>query len=155
MMYSQPVRVQQPPQQNWTALPRAPQQQVQVPKQQLPPPPPATPQPRIARGNGYDAPAPTPAPQPPAPLSLPAPEQLGVGRPAAASFPAEVDWNAAHAELRRLGAVGVQFTAVPGGGYRFAFQLPTADPNRTRHVDATGVTESEAVYTALRGARQP
>ena len=84
---------------------------------------------------------------------LPTPEQLGVactpaaGRPAAA--PETVDWNATHTRLLQLGALGWQVARLPQGGYRFTFLLPTAQPNCSRHVEATGASEAEAVRLAL------
>jgi hypothetical protein len=89
---------------------------------------------------------PPPAWKPPARLALPAPEQLGV---TTAGESAGVDWNATHARLRRLGAVGWQLGRLPQGAYRFTFVLPTADPNRSRHVEGTGASEAEAVRLAL------
>jgi hypothetical protein len=77
---------------------------------------------------------------------LPAPEQLGV---TAVGNAQGVDWNVAHAQLLRLGAVGWQLGRLPQGGYRFSFLLPTADPNHARHVEATAPTEADAVRLAL------
>jgi hypothetical protein len=77
---------------------------------------------------------------------LPAPEQLGV---TAAGESAGVDWNAMHARLRQLGAVGWQLGRLPQGGYRFTFLLPTAEPNHSRRVEATAASEAEAVRLAL------
>lgn len=127
------------------AAPRA----SQALQQPLPPPPPGaaprgTVEAPVVRAK-VDDPAPTVRVSP---LSLPAPEHLGVGGPA-------VDWNATHAELRRLGAVGVRLAQLPSGGYRFTFLLPTPDPGRTRHVEATGATEAEAVGFAFVGAAPP
>ncbi len=137
-----------------------PQMRMPAPQaQRLPPPPPTTalpppppqaaqaPRPQVARGKIDDpAPAPTPAWKSAPRLSLPEPEQLGV---TAAGASAGVDWNATHARLRRLGAVGWQLGRLPQGAYRFTFVLPTADANRTRHVEATGASEAEAVRLAL------
>jgi hypothetical protein len=97
-------------------------------------------------------PAPVPVTPRPQVLCLPAPEQLGVtvARPAPCTAPVTpVDWNATHAHLHRLGAVSVQLVRLPTGGYRFTFVVPTADPQRSRHVEATGATETEAVQAAL------
>jgi hypothetical protein len=102
-----------------------------------------------------DTPAPAPlAPKKasPAPLTLPAPEQLGVSAPCAGGAPplvAVVDWNATHARLRQLGAISVQMVKLSTGGFRFTFLLPTDEPSRTRHVEATGQSEAEAVNLAL------
>jgi hypothetical protein len=82
------------------------------------------------------------------PVTLPAPEQLGVA-PAPAVTAEAVDWNATHARLRQFGALGWQLARLPQGGYRFTLLLPTAQPNCSRHVEATGATEAEAVRRAL------
>jgi hypothetical protein len=147
--------------------------------QGLPPPPPGTVTPNrqpappqsasavkapVVRAKIDDTP-----PAPPAPAwtrapraALASPEQLGVaaaGTPAAlqpAAAPASVDWNATHARLRQLGAVGWQLGELPQGrGYRFTLLLPTAQPNCSRHVEATGATEAEAVRLALASAQAP
>ena len=129
-----------------------------------PPPAPAPvpqPKPRVLRGNDNSAPAPAPAAAPAwsAPLTLPPPEALGVAAarpamPAAADYAPPVDWNATHAHLRRLGAVGVQLARLPTGGYRFVFMLPTGQADLTRHVEGVGATEAEAVQRALVAAAE-
>jgi hypothetical protein len=152
-IYSQPVLVSPPAQwQPWPAPPQASR------PPQRPPGNPSTPalaqqkplREPLARAQMED-PAPVPVAPRPTALCLPAPEQLGVM--AAQSTPsvpaAPVDWNATHAQLNRFGAVSVQLVRLPAGGYRFTFLLPTADPQRTRHVEATGATEAEAVNAAL------
>jgi hypothetical protein len=63
-----------------------------------------------------------------------------------------VDWNALHGRLRRLGAVGLQICKLPEGGSRVTFVLPTADPDRTRNIQATAATDAEAVALALASA---
>lgn len=125
----------------------------------------ASPPPAVVRGK-VDDPPPDPratssltaAPAPrPAPLSLPAPEQLGVGVGAARTEPqraAVVDWNVASAELRRLGALGWQMGKLPQGGYRFSFLLPTERQDLTRHIEAVGATEADAIHLALASARK-
>jgi hypothetical protein len=146
-----------------------PQSQPQLQSQQWMPPPPPTvvvpgasahpPQTAtapgrelLARAKVEDGPPPTPAPawRAPAKVDLPAPEQLGV-RPPPAADADSVDWNATHARLRGLGALGWQLGRLPQGGYRFSFLLPTAEPNRSRHYEGTGSTEAEAVRLALAG----
>lgn len=90
----------------------------------------ATNQPK-ARGYSPD-PAPTPPstppqalpvapPAPPAALRLPAPEELGIGRPAAPA--AAVDWNQAHARMRELGVARFGVTRL-GGAVRVSMELP-------------------------------
>src|SRR5262245_55511723 len=112
-MYAQPVFVQPAPRRQ-AAPPR--------PAGALPPHRPAvsptpflgaqeSPRAPVARAKVEDEPA---RPRP-APLRLPAPEQLGVGAPRPAAAEAAVDWNATHAHLRRLGAVGVQLARLPEG----------------------------------------
>ncbi len=122
-------------------------------------PAPATPP--VARAKPFDdppPPAPAPAPVWSAALTLPSPEQLGITAapptPPPAHESAPVDWNATHAHLSRLGAVGVQLGRFPQGGYRFAFLLPTGRPDVTRHIEGVGATEAEAVRRALANAEQ-
>jgi hypothetical protein len=99
-------------------------------------------------------------------LVMPSPEALGLARgpqagaaapvdvsPAAAP-PAAVDWNDAHARLRRLGALGFHLDRLPEGGCRVSFHLPTNQPQRTRVVESVGRTEAEAVHLALQQAEQ-
>ena len=168
-MFAQPSRgfapqgqFMQPPRQQFAQ----PRQQF-VPPQQLPPPPPrvvipgqsarqqeAAVKPPIVRAKIDDTPAPSPAPawSTPSRVTLPAPEHLGVTATAAAPRTAAaeaVDWNATFARLRQLGAVGWQSGMLPQGGYRFTCLLPTGQPNCSRHVEATGATEAEAVRLAL------
>jgi len=105
----------------------------------------------VARAQMEDPPPVPIAPRPSA-LRLPAPEELGVATAqwTPTTVPATpLDWNATHAQLNRLGAVSVQLVRLPCGRYRFTFVLPTADPQRSRHVEATGATETEAVHAAL------
>jgi hypothetical protein len=164
-----PIYVQ--PAQGFPQQQFAPQTQVRPPQQQwVPPPPPnvlpsgrtlagaqtpAAPREPIARGKFDDIPAPaaTPAWSKPTPVTLPSPEQLGVACTAAAPrtavTPETADWNATHTRLRQLGALGWQVARLPQGGYRFTFLLPTAQPNCSRHVEATGASEAEAVRLAL------
>jgi hypothetical protein len=120
---------------------------------------PAPAAPSVARAKVEDAPpVPAPAPAWSAPLTLPTPEQLGIVSAGSAvpAMPesAPLDWNATHAHLRRLGAVGVQLGRLPQGGYRFGFLLPTDSPDVTRHIEGTGPTEAEAVRRALANAAQ-
>jgi hypothetical protein len=110
--------------------------------------------PPIVRAKIDDTPPPSPAPawSRPSRVTLPSPEQLGVtSTPAAprAAAPETLDWNATFARLRQLGALGWQSGKLPQGGYRFTCLLPTGQPNCSRHVEATGATEAEAVRLAL------
>jgi hypothetical protein len=114
----------------------------------------------LARGKVQDVP-PLPAVPPwraTDKVELPSPEQLGVAPAPAAPCPgaaaSTVDWNATHAQLRRLGAVGWQLGRLPQGGYRFTFLLPTGEPNHSRHYEGIGATEADAVRLALTGAGQ-
>ncbi|MCC6419981.1 MAG: hypothetical protein IT429_17230 [Gemmataceae bacterium] len=123
-----------------------------------PAPPPAAapaPPPAVARGKIDD---PALAWSASARLTLPPPEQLGIAAAppvAAGAPPASVDWNTTHAQLRTLGAVGIQLARLPAGEYRFGFLLPTDRADVTRHVEAVGATEAEAVRLALDRARRP
>ena len=111
----------------------------------------ATPPP-IIRGQRPDDPAPSerqPESKAP-PLALPPPEQLGIG---AASAPADIDWNAIHGQLRRVGAT-VYRSQQTAHGYCFTCLLPTADPSRNQRIEATAATEAEAIRLALARAEQ-
>ena len=162
-MYVQPAQGFPPPRQ-FVPQPQAAQQQW------VPPPPPnvrppgrqlagaqaaTAPREPTVRAKIDDIPTPPPAPgwSRPSPVTLPTPEQLGVACTPAAARPAAtpeaVDWNATHTRLRQLGALGWQVARLPQGGYRFTFLLPTAQPNCSRHVEATGASEAEAVRLAL------
>jgi hypothetical protein len=159
-----PIYVQ--PAQGFPQQQLVPQTQVRPPQQQwVPPPPPnvlpsgrtlagakapTAPREPIARGKIDDIPSPPPAPgwSRPSPVMLPTPEQLGVACTPPAP-PETVDWNATHTRLRQLGALGWQVARLPQGGYRFTFLLPTAQPNCSRHVEATAASEAEAVRLAL------
>ena len=96
-------------------------------------------------------------------LVLPSPEELGLSsaRPAGQATappdaPAQsaVDWNDAHARLRRLNAVGFHLDRLSEGGCRVTFQLPTQQPQRTHVVESIGRTDAEAVHLALQQAEQ-
>jgi hypothetical protein len=97
----------------------------------------------------------TPAPQPTR-LTLPSPEQLGVSGtgPAPVTSPAtalRVDWNDLRARLERLGALGLHLDKL-AIGYRVAFLLPTNQPDRAHHIEATADTEAAAIRLALQRA---
>src|SRR5262249_41416296 len=83
----------------------------------------------------------SPAPAPPARPTLPPREELGVTCARSAS-PAGVDWNAAHRRLDRLGALGFHLDRLAQGGCRVTFLLPTAQPERTHHIETTAATEA-------------
>ena len=123
----------------------------------------ATAQPILARGKPYEEPPPLPilpAPAPvqpvsPAPLSLPSPAALGVAptaRPAPTA--AQVDWNAVHERMQRLGSVGVQSVPLSDGRHRVALTLPTNQVDQVHHVEAIAATEAEAVTAALVNAEE-
>jgi hypothetical protein len=107
----------------------------------------------LFRGQMPEQAAPAPAPPPrPEPLALPSPEQLGlVAAPAAGE---QVDLNAALQQARRLGVTGFNLNQLPDGSYQVALRLPTCQPDRTQHVEATARTEAAAVRLALERAEQ-
>lgn len=105
-----------------------------------------------------------PPESPPTRLLLPSPEELGVGAtvrsavpvshgapfpPAAPVRPVLIDWNLTHQRLKDMGAVGFHLDRVAEGQVRATFWLPTADRDRTHLVEATAVSEAEAVTLAL------
>jgi hypothetical protein len=117
-------------------------------QQSAPAPTPAAPPRPTVRLQAPDPPR--PAEPTPAPLRLPPPEQLGVRVEAGNG----IDWNDLHASLLRLNAVGLHFQRPAPGVYHVRLQLPTAQPERTFHVEAEADTEAEAVRLALERAEQ-
>lgn len=108
------------------------------------------------RGAGPE-PKPAVAPPPRAPLqpiALPSPRELGLGPAPTGATPARLDWNDAVARLQRVGASGFRLDPLPQGGARFSVVLPTADPGRTRTLEAVGRTETDAVLDVLRQAER-
>ncbi len=113
-----------------------------------------------AMATGVASPAPRPtirlqAPDPikvaPAPLVLPSPEKLGVGmRMPVAALPS-LDWNAAHARLQHLGAVGFHLDHVGQNGVRVTFLIP-AGAQRAHQIEVVADNETAAVHTALENA---
>lgn len=102
--------------------------------------------------------APDTPPTKAAKLVLPTPEELGVvaaPRAPAAATPTEtqaaVDWNDAHARLRRLGALRFDLERV-SNGHRVTFLLPTDRSDRTHQIEVAAATEAQAVQTALEQA---
>jgi hypothetical protein len=123
--------------------------------------PPAQP-PRVRAQNDDVPPAPmaaaaTAATKQPATLTLPSPEQLGVSTAKIAAYPTaqpeNVDWNAVHAHLRRLGAIGFQLMRGEGQ-VRVTFLLPTSQPDRAQRIETTAATDAQAVQLALAQAEQ-
>jgi hypothetical protein len=87
---------------------------------------------------------------------MPSPEELGllVHAPAAAPIAASLDWNAAHQEVHRLGATNFNLSRLPQGGFQATLVLPTADPSRQQHIEASAGSEAEAVRLALERAER-
>jgi hypothetical protein len=81
---------------------------------------------------------------------MPSPEQLGI----AAAKPAEstADWGALHRRLDRLSPLCCRTEKLPQGRYRVAILLPTAQADRSQHIEAEGDTEAEAAGRALDAA---
>ena len=92
-----------------------------------------------------------PAPRP-TPFVLPSPEALGIrAGSAAAPVPPTIDWNAAHARLQRLGALGFHMVHLPQGSVRVTFLLPE-DVSRAHQIEVVAETETAAVTAALDSA---
>ncbi|HKI34222.1 MAG TPA: hypothetical protein VKA46_20385 [Gemmataceae bacterium] len=108
--------------------------------------PPSSPPPKVRFQRPDDPPGSERRPEPtPATLTLPPPEELGIGGKTAA---ADIDWNAVHRRLNELGSQSLQLQRT-SDGYRCVCVLPTADPGRTRPIEAQAPTEAEAVRLAL------
>jgi hypothetical protein len=124
----------------------------------------------IVRGHSQELPPERPSLTLPPPerlgVSLPSPEALGVAdpatqKPAPAASPkpqpapqpaAGVDWAPVQARLQELRATGAQLDLMPGGGFRFTFVLPCAQPGQGHRVEARAATDAEAVRLALEQA---
>lgn len=116
------------------------------------------------RMRGY-APEAMPQPQSPRMLKLPAPEHLGLAvesptvlptsLPAAAPTPAaaEIDWNATHARLRQMGAVGFHLDHLPGNVTRVTVLMPSGQPGQSQPVEVIASTEAAAIATLLERLR--
>ncbi len=149
-----------PPQQYVRPAPQQPYPQAQ-PQWNPGPAPTAALPPPVIRGKAEDEPLPAPVPlapssPPPSPalLQLPPPSALGVRDAALTPAAPGLDWNAVHAQLQRLGAVGFQVSRLPQGGHRVTFVLPTAQAGQTRHIVADAADEAAAVRAALARAEQ-
>jgi hypothetical protein len=90
-------------------------------------------------------------------LVLPSPEALGIGLATKSTPSAEtdssaaVDWNDAHARLKRLGAIGFHLERDPQG-HRVTFLLPAGQEKRTQHIEVVAASEALALATALERA---
>jgi hypothetical protein len=145
-----------PPQQNIRPAPQPPGRSQPPPQWNPGPTPTAALPPPVIRAKAAEEPLPpvplTPAAAAPAPPQLPPPGALGVRDAPTATPP--LDWNAVHARLQRLGAVGLLVSRLPQGDWRVTFELPTARPDRTEHIGATAAGQAEAVQAALSAAEQ-
>jgi hypothetical protein len=125
-------------------------------------PPPPAPQSQWAQTSH-----PTPAPQASLPstprawrgqesedarLQLPAPEQLGLDRPATPTA-SRLDWAAVHQRLDRLGATCFHLEKLAHGA-RVTCLLPTAKADCSHRVEAVADSEAEAVALAVNQAEQ-
>ncbi len=80
---------------------------------------------------------------------MPSPDQLGVvGRSA------DGDWTTIHKRLQELGVVTFQVDRLSADVVQFTCLLPTADPGKTRRIEAHGATEAEAARRALDEAQR-
>lgn len=85
-------------------------------------------------------------------LQLPAPEQLGLNRPAAPIAP-HLDWTAVHQRLDRLGATCFHLEKLARGA-RVTCLLPTAKADCSHRIEAVADSEAEAVSLAVAQAEQ-
>jgi hypothetical protein len=101
----------------------------------------------IARAQAEDDLIPAPRP---ARLSMPSPEQLGIaaGKPATDG----ADWAALHRRLDHLTPLCCRTEKLAQGRFRVALVLPTAQADRSQHIEAEGDTEAEAAGRALDAA---
>lgn len=86
-------------------------------------------------------------PSRPTVLAMPSPEQLGVCTPPSGNGGA--DWAMVHQRLERLGATCFLQEKLPAGGSRVTCLVPTAQPGRSRRVEATAGTVAEAARLVL------
>jgi hypothetical protein len=144
--YPPPQFVGQPVLAPWTGRPAQPFAAASSRAPALQPP---LPPPRF-RAQSPDEPT-TAALLRPALLNMPSPEQLGVAtaRPAG-----DIDWDATHRRLDRLGALCFHREKLDRGGYRFTCLLPTSQADRTHRVEVVAATEAEAVRLALEKAEE-
>ncbi len=80
---------------------------------------------------------------------MPSPEQLGVG-----AHSADGDWTTIHKRLQELGVATFQVDRLSSDVVQFTCLLPTAEPGKTRRIEAHGATEVEAARRALDEAQR-